>query len=401
MLVDRQDFNAPISYTFTADRRMWYQRTPNNYVDIEWTTDTNDATKKVRTTKGWEGISLPFKAEIVTTQQKGEITHFYNSGTAEGTTGHEYWLRAFKDIDNDKSIGTKVAANFEYPASSSTDGDKGYSNTFLWDYYYSYNEYNDQNLDNYQEKDDTRTYYSQGREYKDYPRLAAATPYIIGFPGQRYYEFDLSGRFTPANTAAWPANRTLEQQTITFASKTGITINVSDDEMGGTMRESGNKQYTFKPCYLNNTTVESGNSAFLLNNDGNSYDEQSATPTTTAATVAFRPYFVAPTVSGARAAGTTRSIVFAGATDDTLKAHDTKPADRQDGTLTIGTRRHTIVVTSTLRGKRDVAITTTSGITIATFTIAPGETVETRINNAGVYIVRDDEGLYTTKLSVR
>ena len=287
-----------------------------------------------------------------------------------------------------------------YPAASSADGVKENTNTFLWDYYYSYNNYNDLNGDDYQEDDAHHNYYKSTRKYDDYPRLASATPYIIGFPGERYYEFDLSGSFEAVTAQATQPVK-LEAQTITFASATGAAINVSDDEMGGTTPRSGDKQYTFKPCYLNNTTVESGNSAFLLNNDGNSYDEQSATPTTTAATVAFRPYFVAPTVSGARAAGTTRSIVFAGATDDTLKAHDTKPADRQDGTLTIGTRRHTIVVTSTLRGKRDVAITTTSGITIATFTIAPGETVETRINNAGVYIVRDDEGLYTTKLSVR
>ena len=63
LLVDKEDFNAPISYIFNSDKRMWYQRRPDSYVDL---------------TKGWEGISIPFSAEVVTTQQKGEITHFYS-----------------------------------------------------------------------------------------------------------------------------------------------------------------------------------------------------------------------------------------------------------------------------------------------------------------------------------
>ena len=62
-LVDKNDFNAPISYKFASDKRMWYQRTPD---DDEFVTLTQDAL-----TKGWQGISLPFTAELVTTQQKG------------------------------------------------------------------------------------------------------------------------------------------------------------------------------------------------------------------------------------------------------------------------------------------------------------------------------------------
>jgi hypothetical protein len=40
-------------------------------------------------------------------------------------------------------------------------------------------------------------------------------------------------------------------------------------------------------------------------------------------------------------------------------------------------------------------------MTINTFTIEPGETVETRINNAAVFIVQTTDGRYNKKLSVR
>ena len=79
LLIDKQDFNCPISYTFDSDKRMWYQRVPDNFVSLN---------------KGWETVSLPFTAELVSTQQKGEITHFYSDSPSideNGTKiGHEY-----------------------------------------------------------------------------------------------------------------------------------------------------------------------------------------------------------------------------------------------------------------------------------------------------------------------
>ena len=85
LLVDKKDFNCPISYTFASDKRMWYQRVPDNFVSLK---------------KGWETVSLPFTAELVTTHQKGEITHFYSDSPSideNGTKiGHEYWLREYK-----------------------------------------------------------------------------------------------------------------------------------------------------------------------------------------------------------------------------------------------------------------------------------------------------------------
>ena len=84
LLVDKQDFNCPISYKFAGGKRMWYQRMPDHYVNL---------------TEGWEAVSLPFTAELVSTQDKGEITHFYSGSLnvdENGTKiGHEYWLREY------------------------------------------------------------------------------------------------------------------------------------------------------------------------------------------------------------------------------------------------------------------------------------------------------------------
>ena len=386
MLVDKQDFNAPIAYSFDDDYRMWYQRRPEHYAGQKTVTEAGEDKTVFDSKAGWEGISLPFKAEIVTTQQKGELTHFYNttalggSAAEAGRVGHEYWLREFTDmtVPAGSTVGTAAMTS---PAANSVDGVKYYTNTFLWDYYYSHNDYDDQNRDDYQENDDNRNYYRSGREYPNYPRLAAATPYVIGFPGERYYEFDLSGKFT-ATTAAATIPAKLDPQVITFASATGISIGVSDDEKDGVTQSD----YTFKPTYLNNPGVTTGKHAFLLNGDGDSYVEDATA--TTAAVTAFRPYFEAAPATPARAI--TRSIVFSDNTDEQLKGVEERDLDDGEaGSLTFSTRRHTIIATSTLAKAVPVAIHTTSGVTIAAFTIQPGETVETHVNNGGVYIVNN------------
>ena len=179
LLVDKEDFNAPIAYSFDGSHRMWYQRKPEDQEFVDFT-------------KGWQGISIPFTAELVTTDDKGEITHFYNTNdplqnSQNGTKiGHEYWLRELNAIQEETVSETKVAkASFLYPDASS--GSKTVTNTFLWDYYYENTDVHkqkDKNTDTYQ------TYYNGNRDYAGYPLLASGTPYIIGFPGQTYYEFN-------------------------------------------------------------------------------------------------------------------------------------------------------------------------------------------------------------------
>ena len=367
LLVDRQDFNCPISYDLGSGLRMWYQRTPDTYVD--------------RST-GWEGISIPFSAELVTTSQKGEITHFY-SGSRESTNGthtkvgHEYWLRQFDAITPGTDSETAVA-NFGYPASAG--GSKNVTNKFLWDYYYSKSLRRDANTDIYQE------YYRNSRSYASYPLLAAAQPYLIGFPGDTYYEFDLSGTFVPQNTYASIAS--LDRQTVTFASNPAITIGVSDDETAGVERtlSDGGKDYTFvfKPSYMN-TRLDAGTDNYTLSALGDSYNKLPDTGDATTVS-AFRPYFSATSSSGAKEyKGLKRTIVFS---KETAQMYEEEPDDiGSTGKLIIRATQGKIIVTSTMDQPKDVTIVSAAGATIGHYTIQPGETRETPVTASGIYIV--------------
>ena len=424
LLVDKQDFNCPIPYTMGNGYRMWYQRVPENYVTPVWSGSK-------RTTKGWESVSLPFTAELVTTVNKGEITHFY-SGSEEsknGTNtklGHEYWLREYRDISNVKLedltlpedateeekaealAGAKAEALFTYPNSADSweekmSPSKVVKNSFLWDYYYnapSGHNHLDANKDVYQ------TYYEPDgsgvvNTFNNYTLLTRAVPYIIGFPGGTFYEFDLSGVFDPTTTDT-PNPEELPGQTITFASKGDgtVEINLSDGEKTGVTHNG----YTFRPSYLNETLTagkltEGTNvyTIYTLSTDGGKY--QLASADGAVSPVAFRPYFMTSS-SGARPV--TRSIIFNNA-DTELKGVEEKgdPTDEATGTLNIYAKKHKIIVESALNYTTDVRIVNTAGITVNTFTIEPGETIETRIYNSGVYIVQTTDGHYTKKLSVR
>ncbi len=397
-LVDKQDFNAPIAYTFADGYRMWYQRYPDTYVAISWTDDdSNESTPPVRTTTGWEGISLPFNAEVVTTHQKGEITHFYNKSWESkndkpAKIGHEYWLREF--ADGGTSEGSVYKANMVFPTTVPTGDElpekKEFESTFLWDYYYSYNRYDDANTDDYQEDDRDHVYYKEGRIYEDYAYLTAAKPYIIGFPGATYREFDLSGNFTPANTLNWPVSRKLAKQYVTFASATGTAIGVSDLATG--ISADG---YIFKPSYLNEAFAAGTANTYTLNAEGSSYDVPAEGEAVSVA--AFRPYFVKAAGGNAR----TRSIIFGDAEQSQLGGDGEHSDADQTGTLIIRPDKSAIVVTSALSYTTDVRIFSTAGVTLRSFTIQPGETVESRVLNSGVYIVRTLDGQYTKKLSVK
>ena len=388
LLVDKQDFNAPIGYKFDSEHLMWYQRKPadNEYVDR---------------TKGWQGISLPFTAELVTTSQKGEITHFYSGSydkfnndqpVKDGTTtkvGHEYWLRTLETITEKSGV---VVANFTYPAASGKA--KKVTNHFLWDYYYKNEDVHDQkdaNRDKYQH------YYENDRTYASYPLLSADTPYLLGLPGQTYYEFDLSGKFQAENT--FVAIDKLIKQAITFASDKGESIKVSDEETKKhqVTKTVGGIDYTFKPSYMNEVINGSTDNGYLLDAFGDSYDKVGTA--TTGSVSAFRPFFMAAPASVGGSREVTRTIVFTNNGGEISMPHDYERIDDQ-GMLAISAESHKIVVTSTLKYTTDVRILNTGGQTLAKFTIKSGETIETRILNAGVYIVQDEERKYTKKLAV-
>ncbi|MBR6032603.1 MAG: hypothetical protein IKP36_11710 [Bacteroidaceae bacterium] len=382
LLVDRQDFNAPISYTFASGKRMWYQRLPE---DNEF----------VGRTKGWQGISLPFTAELVTTNQKGEITHFYSGSNVSqnGTNtkiGHEYWLRDFQSIAASGETGV-YTANFTYPTSKLTDEDKTVTNSFLWDYYYNASgghDHKDKNADDYQ------TYYKPNgvgvvNEFEKYPLLSSGTPYLIGFPGATYYEFDLSGNFT-ATTTALPNPEEISKQTITFASKEGTTIEVSDDEITAARTIATKSGYTYEPTYMSQS-IETGTETFTLSSDGDSYKKVPATGEAIQVD-AFRPYFTAAgggDVKGYRA--DTRAIVFSNETSQMIGQEGEEEEDdiSRPGELFIRAKKSRIVVTSTLAEEKEIVIVSASGATIDRYTIQPGKTIETFIHIPGVYIVNN------------
>ena len=366
LLVDKQDFNAPMAYTFDEGHRMWYQRKPDRYVD---------------TSKGWESVSLPFTAELVTTHQKGEITHFYSGSKSidpksETKIGHEYWLRELTGLTTDAS--GEATGFFNYPDDTGKEA-KVATNTFLWDYYYSNSAQKDANADIYQQ------FYSSSRAYAKYPYVQCATPYLIGFPGVTYYEFDLSGDFKAKGTAS-PAPIRLDQQVITFAAKTGETVAVTDNELeeGVVGPFSG---YYFKPNYLN---IEAPVNSYIMAADGSKYDKVTET-TEDRKLSAFRTYFEAKKA-------VTRAIKFSNI-DSQFGEEESQ--DNVADNVNIYAKNHKVVITSELRSTADVRIFNTGGLCVATFNIEPGQTIETPLYSEGVYMVHVDGARFRKKLMVK
>ena len=368
LLVDKQDFNAPIAYKFDATHRMWYQRQPDSYVDL---------------TKGWESVSLPFTSELVTTHQKGEITHFYSGSksidpNSETKIGHEYWLREMKGLNTSGDVATAL---FNYPDAAGGET-KTATNTFLWDYYYQ-DQQNDPRRD--ANNDVYQQFYKEPRAYPNYPLVQSGTPYLIGFPGTTYYEFDLSGEFQAKNTAT-PAPARLDRQIITFASKTGEKVAVSDAELDEGAVGPYNSYY-FKPNYLN-TVVPAG--GYVMAADGGSYTKVTDTTGETRL-AAFRSYFQADKAI-------TRSIRFSNIGSQ-MGGDDAD--DHLVQYMEFSAKKHAIVVTSHMRNVTDVGIYTVGGLCLGTFDIQPEETIETPVNTAGVYIVRAAGGHYTKKITLK
>ena len=284
-------------------------------------------------------------------------------------------------INNTPTLVAK--GSFLYPKNST--GSKNYTNTFLWDYYYKNTELHDQkdrNSDIYQ------TYYNSSHNYSGYPLLAAATPYIIGFPGQTYYEFDLSGNFKADNTSV--SIPELGKQLVTFASNTGITIEVSDDENKDVTKtlEGTNKNFTFT-FHRNYRTQNLGTSAYTLNSDGSRYDkvtdEGGSAVSGGATSIPFRPYFTASSV--AKSAGARQMMpeyIYFGGDFNGLEEETTTILN---GGLEIYAKNHKIITTSHLKSPVTITIVNVSGITYANYVLQPGETQETRVQNSGVYIV--------------
>lgn len=199
-ICENNNFCAPIPFTVT--NRAWYVRKPQQYA--------ND------NTGAWEGICLPFTVHKVVASINGEITHFYGTPTADElsnpatnthTLHHEYWLRGLTTVGKN---GTDIAATFQRPGltsdglfmpiaessgstsagSGSTSLSEGVSYTFATPFF----------IDTYESRlynKDANPYYDYAttHTYSNYPLLTSEVPYIVRFPGEGYYEFDLSSKF--------------------------------------------------------------------------------------------------------------------------------------------------------------------------------------------------------------
>ena len=333
-LVDKENFNVPIEYSFDSDKRMWYQREPDRF-----------AVAGNSNGDGWDIICLPFTAKLVTTHQKGEITHFYG----DSKKMHEYWLREFSSVTTENS---ETIATFASPAADNTDYTYTATNTFLYDTYYK--EKNDANEDSYQ-----RNHYASAREYKNYAYLQANTPYIIAFPGQSYHEFDMSGNFVPEHTATSIGR--LNKQVVTFVSTAGATIGVTNE---AALVDRDNFVGTYQTKDINGYLINAEGSAFVKAN------AQSSVP--------FRGYFAAT----ASKAPSTRQIFIGSA------AEEEELQDEVDNRgITVYGRRGGIYIESTLEDEIVVTIYRLNGQLVQKVTVQPMGKVFVPVALRGIYIV--------------
>lgn len=182
---ENNDFCAPIQFTVT--NHAWYVRKPMYYAE--------DATG------AWEGICLPFTAQKVKASLNGEITHFYGDKYLH----HEYWLRGLTEVNT-----TNNSATFQRPDTTAGLFMNESANAAKWNYQFS-NFFFGNTYKDWAYRWDADSYYAKDHEYQDYIPLTAGVPYIIRFPGERYYEFDLSSKFYNSIL-----NKKEDPQTITF-----------------------------------------------------------------------------------------------------------------------------------------------------------------------------------------
>lgn len=297
-ICENNNFCAPIPFTVT--NRAWYVRKPQQYA--------ND------NTGAWEGICLPFTVHKVVASINGEITHFYGTPTADEisnpatnthTLHHEYWLRGLTTVGKN---GTDIAATFQRPGltseglfmpiaessgstsagsgstsagSGSTSLSEGVSYTFATPFF----------IDTYESRlynKDANPYYATTHTYSNYPLLTSEVPYIVRFPGEGYYEFDLSSKFyndilgksEPEQTVAFNAYGYENMET----SYGSITIPVT--KQMATTKDGYTHCGTFAAKDIKKDAI------YSMNDKGNAFISEASTATSV---MPFRTYMTAKT----------------------------------------------------------------------------------------------------------
>lgn len=293
---DNNDFCVPIQFSVT--NHAWYVRKPLYYAE---------------NTKGaWEGICLPFTVQKAEASINGEITHFYG----EDNLHHEYWLRGLTEVKAANTVNaanaTEKSAIFQRPGAAEDDGlfhvanaetqEYEFHNTFFVDTYkaWSYNE-------------EKNSYYNEPHTYSGYLPLTAGIPYVVRFPGVRYYEFDLSSKFYNSLL-----NKKAAAQTITFhaygeasdeASKKAIEIPVTQNM--GTENISGfSHRGTFAAQQVGNGTLGmNDNGSAFVSASGSALASTSGSALSHTTVMPFRTY-MAPASQQARVRSTDETKVI-------------------------------------------------------------------------------------------
>ena len=267
------DFCVPKEFKVTD--HAWYVRKPRYYA-----TETKGA---------WEGICLPFTVQKAVASLNGEITHFYGNSDLH----HEYWLRGLTTVATKDG---ETAATFQRPGTGLFNSRKTTSMEYKFHNTFFVKTYGDKlynNVDN--------PYYANEQTLSDYLPLTAGVPYVVRFPGNRYYEFDLSSEFYNNILGTNEA-----PQTVTFhafgeaskeASKTAIEIPISANM--GTEDVSGfSHRGTFAAKQVANGT-------YGMNADGTAFENDSQLETI----MPFRTYMTSASTNAQTRSADTPSVI--------------------------------------------------------------------------------------------
>lgn len=333
-LVDKQDFCAPIQ--FTVNNRAWYERKPAKYAE-----NSNDA---------WEGICLPFTVKKAEASLNGEITHFYGTPTAEQladpaandkTLHHEYWLRGLVGLKADAS---STVANFQRPGAADEEGlfYTAAQASAAFDYTYAANDYLT-GLSGYNKE--YNDWYTKEHTFDGYKPLTANTPYIVSFPGERFYEFNLT------------------DQSITFSNNDGAVIPVTE---------------ALQTSVHNGTFLHVTDAAYGMNDDGTQFSNDVNT------VLPFRTYMAMATTSapGAKA-------IIIGGTAESLGYGIEELGDPSEGLngapqMVVYSRDHNIIIESDYAD--NVHIYSASGQLVRAVKVYEGSNLYSGFES-GVYII--------------
>lgn len=309
------DFCAPIPFTVT--NHAWYVRKPMYYAE--------------ETTGAWEGISLPFTVNKVKAQINGEITHFYGTPTTDDpaknthTLHHEYWLRGLTGVNTEGNTG-KTTATFQRPGSKK-DGLFQADNAASWAYEFE----NDFFMTTYGNKDynyKANPYYKEAHTYNAYLALTANIPYVVRFPGYRYYEFDLSSKFyneythglgieTPAQTVTFHAYGTEYQPKDEEVVEKGA-IEIPITATTGTLGVDGYSHMgTFKAQKVANGTI------YGMNDKGTAFSDKFAVTSPFATVMPFRTYLTPAATASQASSATTASQARSSAAPSVIRIAET------------------------------------------------------------------------------